>query len=143
MAGPKVTAAQFVEKHSRRSKAALQDMRDGVQRVTEAPGIAAAAKADKMRANLVASLDNGKWQRRVAAVSLEEWKRAMIDKGVNRVAAGIDASEAKTRQFAEQLLSHQAGLMAKIEQMPDLTLEDGIARSTAMIRGMAEFEFSR
>ena len=143
MAGPKVTAAQFVEKHSRRTKAALGDMREGVLRVTEAPGVAAAAKADKMRANLIAALDSGKWERRVASVSLEDWKGAMIDKGVNRVAAGVDAAEGKTRQFAEQLLAHQAGLMTTIDAMPDLTLEDGIARSTAMIRGMAKFEFKR
>jgi len=143
MAGPKVTAAQFVEKHNRRTKAALQDMREGVQRVSEAPGVAAAAKADKMRANLIAALDNGKWQRRVAAVSLEDWKTAMIDKGVNRVAAGVDASAAKTRQFAEQLLSHQGGLMTKVEAMPDLTLEDSIARMTEWVRGMSTFEFKR
>ena len=143
MAGPKVTAEQFVEKHNRRTKAALQDMREGVERVTEAPGIAAAAKADKMRANLIASLDNGKWQRRVAAVPLEEWKRAMIDKGVNRVAAGVDASAGKTRQFAEQLLSHQSGLMSEVEAMPDLTLEDSIGRMTTWVRGMSKFEFKR
>ena len=143
MAGPKVTAAQFVEKHSRRTKAALQDMREGVQRVTEAPGAKAAGKADKMRANLVAALDSGKWQRRVAAVSLEDWKKAMIDKGVNRVAAGVDAAQGKTRQFAEQLLSHQAGLMNEVDTMPDLTLEDSIARMTVFIRGMSEFEFDR
>jgi len=143
MAGPKVTAEQFVEKHNRRTKAALGDMRAGVERVTEAPGIAAAAKADKMRANLVAALDSGKWQRRVAAVSLPDWKKAMIDKGVNRVAAGVDAAAGKTRQFAEQLLSHQSGLMSEVEAMPDLTIEDSIARMTVWVRGMSKFEFNR
>ena len=143
MAGPRVNAAEFVEKHNRRTKAALQDMREGVSRVTEAPGVAAAGKADKMRANLLEALDNGKWQRRVAAVSLEDWKKAMIEKGVNRVAAGVDASAGKTRQFAEQLLSHQSGLMTEVEDMPDLTLEDSIARMTTWVRGMSKFEFKR
>jgi len=143
MAGPKVTADQFVEKHARRTKAALGDMREGVQRVTKAPGVAAAAKADKMRANLVAALDSGKWARRVAAVPLEDWKEAMINKGVNRVAAGIDASAGKTRQFAEQLLTHQAGLMATVDAMPDLTIEDSIGRMTTWVRGMGKFEFKR
>ena len=143
MAGPKVTAEQFVEKHNRRTKAALGDMRAGVERVTEAPGIAAAAKADKMRANLVAALDSGKWQRRVAAVTLPDWKKAMIDKGVNRVAAGVDAAAGKTRQFAEQLLSHQSSLMSTVEAMPDLTIEDSIARMTVWVRGMSKFEFNR
>ena len=143
MAGPKVNADQFVEKHARRLKGALEDMRAGVSRVTEAPGVKAAAKAEKMRANLMAALDSGKWQRRVSAVSAEEWKAAMLNKGVNRVAAGVDASHDKVRAFAEQLLSHQASLMGQIESMPDLTLEDSIARATAWIRGMSKFEYKR
>lgn len=143
MAGPKVNADQFVEKHARRTKAALGDMREGVQRVTRAPGVAAAAKADKMRANLIEALDSGKWARRVASVSVEDWKDAMINKGVNRVAAGIDAAQGKTRAFAEQLLSHQSGLMAEVEQMPDLTIEDSIGRMTTWVRGMSKFEFKR
>jgi len=143
MAGPRVTAEQFVEKHNRRTKAALADMRAGVERVTTAPGVAAAAKADKMRTNLIESLDSGKWQRRVAAVSVEDWKHAMIDKGVNRVAAGVDAAAPKVRQFAEQLLSHQSGLMSTVNAMPDLTLEDSIGRMTTWVRGMSKFEFKR
>lgn len=143
MAGPKVNAEQFVEKHARRVKGALEDMRQGVERVTEAPGVRAAKKADKMRANLLEALDSGKWQRRVAAVTAEEWKAAMLNKGVNRVAAGIDAAHDKVRAFAEQLLSYQANLMSQVENMPDLTLEDSIARATAWIRGMSKFEYKR
>jgi len=143
MAAPKVSAEEFVEKHARRLKGALEDMRRGVERVTEAPGVKAAKKADKMRANLLEALDSGKWQRRVAAVSAEEWKAAMLNKGVNRVAAGVDSAHDKVRAFAEQLLSHQANLMNQIESMPDLTLEDSIARATAWIRGMSKFEYKR
>jgi len=66
MAKLRVTPAEFVEKHNRRTKAALEDLRRGVEAVTEAPGAKAAAKADKMRANLLEALDSGKWQRRVA-----------------------------------------------------------------------------
>jgi len=143
MATPKVNAEQFVEKHNRRTKAALEDMRAGVNRVTEAPGAAAAKKAEKMRTNLMAALDSGKWQRRVAAVTVEEWKSAMINKGVNRVAAGVDAAAPKVHAFAEQLLSHEAGLMTTVSAMPDLTLEDSIARMTTFIRGMSKFEFKR
>ena len=143
MAGPKITADEFVEKHARRTKAALADMRAVGNRGTRAPGVAAAAKADKMRVNLIEALDSGKWARRVASVSVEDWKDAMINKGINRVAAGVDAAAGKTRAFAEQLLPHQAGLMSEIDQMPDLTIEDSIGRMTTWVRGMAKFEFKR
>lgn len=143
MVGPRVNASQFQEKHNRRTKAALQDMRDGIGRVTEAPGVKAAAKVEKMKAKINEALDSGKWERRVAAVSTEEWKRSMLEKGVGRVSAGLDSASGKVHQFAEQLLSHQAPLMEKIDAMPDVTLEDGIGRATAWIRGMAGFEFKR
>jgi len=143
MAKLRVTPAEFVEKHNRRTKAALEDLRRGVEAVTEAPGAKAAAKADKMRANLLEALDSGKWQRRVAAVGVDDWKRAMIEKGVNRVAGGLDGARDKVAQFAEQLLSHQASLKDKVDAMPDLTLEDSIARATEWIRGMSKFEFKR
>ena len=143
MAKATITPDEFVEKHNRRTKAALEDMRRGISAVTEAPGAKAAQKADKMRTNLVAALDSGKWQRRVAAVSVDDWKKAMLEKGVNRVAAGVDAAAPKVREFASQLLSHQATLHDKVDQMPDLTLEDSIARATEWIRGMSKFEFKR
>ncbi|NIW97370.1 MAG: hypothetical protein GWN13_03825, partial [Phycisphaerae bacterium] len=46
----KVNAAQLTEKWQRRLKGAIEDMRTGVQGVTEAPGAKAAAKADKWQA---------------------------------------------------------------------------------------------
>ena len=141
MATIRVNADEFVEKHARRTKGALEDLRRGVGAVTEAPGAKAAQKADKMRAKLVEAIDSGKWQKRVAAVSLDDWKKAMLEKGVARVPAGIDAAAEKTRKFAAQLLAFEATLKDTVDRMPDLTLEDSIARSTAWIRGMSKFEF--
>uniref|UniRef100_A0A6M3LPC9 Uncharacterized protein n=1 Tax=viral metagenome TaxID=1070528 RepID=A0A6M3LPC9_9ZZZZ len=143
MARINITPEQFAEKHARRLTGALEDMRRGVEAVTEAPGKRAAAKADKMRAGIVRSLDDGTWARRVGAVTLEEWKRSMLDKGLNRVAAGVEGSRDKVQAFATQLLAHEATLQDTVTKMPDLTLEDSVARMTAWVRGMAKFEFKR
>jgi len=143
MARVRVTPEEFQEKHARRVKAALDDMRRGVQRVTEAPGKKAAAKKEKMRTKILEAIDSGKWEERVASVTLEEWQRAMVEKGVARVPQGIDGAADKIRAFAEQLLAHQERVLAEIEQMPDLTLEDSIARATHWIRKMSEFKFKR
>ena len=143
MARITITPEQFVEKHSRRLKGALEDMRHGVEGVTSAPGAAAAKKLDKMRAGIVRSLDDGTWARRVGAVTLEEWKKSMLEKGLNRVAAGVDGSAGKVQAFATQLLSHEATLQAEVSKLPDLTLEDSVSRMTTWVRGMAKFEFKR
>jgi len=137
---PRLTPEEFQEKHARRLKASLDDIRTGVARVTEAPGKKAAAKVDKLRAKILAKIDDGTWARNVGKVSLEEWKTKMTDIGVGRIAGGIDGAKAKVIDFAGQLLPHVDSGVAKVKAMPDLTLEDSIARMTTMVRHMAEFK---
>lgn len=135
----KLTPKEFQEKHNRRLKAAVEDMRAGVERVTESPTLKAAAKADKMRAEIVRSIDSGKWAAGLKRVSLEEWKTKMIDKGVGRVAAGIDSAADKVESFAAELLPHIDQGKAAIDKLPDVTLEDSINRMTTFTRHMAKF----
>lgn len=134
----KVTAQQYAEKWSRNLKGASQDIRNGVNRVTEAPGVKAARKQDKMLAGITEAIQTGKWAHAVASVSLEEWKTATLDKGIGRIAAGVDAALPKQQQMAEQLLAAVDSVVGSIENMPDTTLEDRINRSVAFQRGMAE-----
>ena len=136
----KLTAKEFQEKHNRRLKAATEDMRMGVERVTEAPTAKAAKKADKMRTNVLKAIDDGKWAAGLNRVSLDEWKTKMINKGVGRVAAGIDEAEDKVVAFAEKLLPHVDAGKAAIDKLPDVTLEDSIQRMTSFTRHMAKFK---
>ncbi len=136
----KLTATQFQEKHARRLKAAVEDVRQGIDRVTDNPCEKAAAKQDKMLTNLTASVQSGKWGQGLKRVTLEEWKRKARDIGVNRIAAGIDGAKSKVVAFAEELLPHIDRQQAKINAMPDVTLDDNINRMTAFTRGMAEFK---
>ena len=136
----KLTASEFQEKHARRLKAAVEDVRKGIDRVTESPTEKAAAKQDKMLANLTRSVTDGKWAAGLKRVTLEEWKRKARDIGVNRIAAGIDGAKSKVIAFAEELLPHIDRQQAKIKAMPDVTLDDNINRMTTFIRGMSEFK---
>jgi len=135
----KLTPAEFREKHARRLKAATDDMRKGVEAVTQAPGAKAAAKIDKLRTNLLKAIDSGKMAARLKAVPLEVWKKKMIDKGIGRVASGIDDAAPKVEDFAAQLLPHIDKVKGEVDRLPDVTLEDNINRMTAFVRGMAKF----
>ncbi|GAI78562.1 unnamed protein product, partial [marine sediment metagenome] len=106
--------------------------------MTENPCEKAAAKQDKMLANLTAAVQSGKWGAGLKRVSLEDWKTKARDIGVNRIAAGIDGAKDKVVAFAEQLLPHIDRQKAKIKAMPDVTLDDNINRMTSFIRGMAD-----
>lgn len=138
----KLTATEFQEKHARRLKASVEDVRAGIDRVTENPCEKAAAKKDKMLANLTRAVNDGKYERGLKRVSLEEWKRKARDIGVNRIAAGIDGAKEKVISFAEELLPHIDRGREKIKAMPDVTLDDNINRMTSFIRHMSEFKRS-
>lgn len=136
----KLTPAEFQEKHARRLSAAVEDVRKGIDRVTVNPCEQAAAKQEKMLTNLTASVNDGRWAAGLKRVSLEEWKDKAKNVGAGRIASGINAAKAKVIAFAEQLLPHIDAGTAKLTTMPDITLEDNIARMTSFIRHMADFK---
>jgi len=136
----KLTPIEFQEKHARRLKASVEDVRRGIDRVTESPTAKAAAKQDKMLTNLTAAVNSGKWANGLKRVSLDDWKKKARDVGVNRIAAGIDAASAKVVSFAEDLLPHIDRGRDKIKGMSDVTLDDNINRMTTFIRHMAEMK---
>lgn len=107
--------------------------------MSQSPTERAAAKQNKMLQNLTAAVQSGKWANRLRAVSLEQWKEAVRQKGVGRVAAGVQAAKNDMAAFGEQLLSYEAALQAKIQAMPDLTIEDSINRAATWIREMTKF----
>ena len=137
-----MTPQQYAEKHARRLKGATEDIRRGVAAVTVSPTIKAAESHDKMLSRLQESVQSGKWARGLRRVTLEEWKSKTLDKGIGRIAAGIDAAQPKMIEFATDLLAYENTLMGEVERLPDLTLEDSISRMTHWVRGMAKFQRS-
>lgn len=136
----KITPEEFADKQAKRLKASIDDIRVGVERVDEAPTAKAAAKQEKMLANLTKAVQDGTWANRLKAVSLEQWKSQYLNKGLGRIASGIDGARDKQVEFARQLLEYQKGLQSKVDKMPDLTLEDSLNRMNEWVRGMAKFK---
>lgn len=117
---------------------ATDRMTQGAQNVQTAPGVAAAAAADKWLQRVTAA--KPKFIANVKAVSLQDWQNSFINIGIPRVAQGAQAKQGKVLNFMNQWLPYlQTGLQT-IDKMPSTTLEDGIARATAMIRYNAKFK---
>lgn len=135
----KVTPEEFAEKWNRRLKGALEDIRRGVERVDVSPTEKAAQKKEKMKQRLIEAIDSGKWEAGLKRVTLEDWKQKMLNKGINRIPAGVDEALPDVKDFASQLLPHIEEGLRKIQGMPDLTLEDNIRRMEEFIRHMAKF----
>jgi hypothetical protein len=100
--------------------------------------VAAAAAADKWLARVTAAQQ--KFKTNVAAVSLADWQNSYINIGVPRVAQGAQAKQNKVLNFMNQWLPYLQNGVSTIDKMPNVTLEDGIARATAMIRYNAKFK---
>lgn len=136
----RLTPVEFQEKHARRLTAAVPDVVKGIDRVTVNPCEKAAAKQDKMLANLTASVNDGRWADGLKRVTLEQWKDKAKNIGSGRIATGIAGAKGKVIAFAEQLLPHIDSGVDKVKGMADITLEDNINRMTTFIRHMADFK---
>jgi len=133
----KLSAVEYQEKHARRLTAAVEDVRRGIDRVTVNPCELAAAKQEKMLANLTKAVTDGRWAAGLKRVTLDDWKTKTRDVGANRIAAGIAASADKVIAFAEELIPHINSGQAKLAGMADITLEDNIQRMVTFTRHMA------
>lgn len=134
----KVTPQEFAEKWARRARQATEDTRRGIERVTEAPGEAAALAQDALLQNFVESVNSGLWASRVRSVSLQDWKDAAINKGIARIGPGVEAAIPKMARIAAELLPAVDAAAAAANALPKVTLEDGIARMTTFARHMSQ-----
>lgn len=132
------TSAQATAKWVANLSAATERMTAGAQAVQTAPGQAAAAAADKWLARVTQAKQ--KFATNVAAVSLQSWQNSYINIGIPRVAQGAQAKQAKVQSFMDQFLPYLANGVAQIDKMPSTSLQDGIARATAMITYNSKFK---
>lgn len=120
-----------------------QKLTAGVQAVTEAPTQKAARRVDAMVAGIQRAAADGRIQRGLEAVSLEDWRKAMLEKGAPRVAAGAAAAEPKMRDFMQEFLPHVEAGVRQLESMPRGDLETNLARAMQMMRHNASFRRNR
>ena len=133
----RVTPAEYAEKWSRRLKAAGQDIQQGVKRVTEAPGQSAARQAQTMLNNLTARVSDGTWARNVAAVTVDEWRNSVLNKGLQRIAAGVDQAAPGQQAMATQLLGAIDAAVAVVDRTPRGDLQTNIQRAVTFMNEMA------
>lgn len=133
----RVTATQAANKWRDRLSASTQQITDGVNGVTEAPGVKAAAAADLWLQRVTAS--QAKFKANVAKVTLQDWKDKMLSIGVQRVAQGAQANVGKVETFMTSFLPYLDQGVAAVNRMPKGTLQDSINRAIAMIQHNANY----
>ncbi len=132
----RVTPQEYAEKWARRLRGATEDIRRGVERVDVAPGELAAQAQDAMLQNFAESVNSGMWAARVRSVSLQDWKAATIDKGIQRIGQGVELAQPKMAAMAAELLPAVDAAAAAARALPKVTLEDSINRMATFAREM-------
>lgn len=133
-----MNGADFAAKWASRLSSATNEISRGVDAVTVAPSVSAVAKKAKLVAKWNEAINNGKWEKNLSKVTLEDWKTAMKNKGINRIGQGATEAASKMAAFGEKLLAYQNAGLPAISRMPDNTVADGIARASAWITYMSK-----
>lgn len=136
----RMDATTVADKWSRRLKGASQDIKNGVNAVTTSPGALAVKKQDKLRQNFIDAVDSGKWARRTGSLDLNDWKDAVINKGLSRLSSGVDGAMSKVTSFLQDFLPFVYNQADKVNQMPDVTFDDSINRMVAMATAMHNYQ---
>ena len=139
---PKLTPQQAAQKQVRNLSNAIEDVRRGVEAVTESPTEKAAGSEDAYMAGIQRAVTSGKWARGLRRVSLQDWKTAFINKGLNRIAPGAQAAQGKVENFYRDFFPFLQEAQNEIDTMPKATLEDSIQRMTTFIRRVASYQRS-
>jgi len=127
------------EKWSRNLAGSTEYIRQGVNRVTVAPSEKAIANKEKFKRKLIEAIEKGKWETGLKKYTLDQWRKDMLTKGVDRIAGGAEAAKDKVADFYAQLFPHIESGLRELDKMPAMTLEDSIARATFWIRHMSKF----
>ena len=98
----------------------------GIEAFTTPPGQLAAAAAPRYLAGVQQNV--GKYQARVAAVSLAQWKQISVDKGQGRLASGAQAGMAKYQARIGPVLDAIKSIVGGLP--PRGTVEQNIQRSS-------------
>lgn len=138
----RVTPQEAAEKWARRISQSTEDVRRGIERVTEAPG----AKAAQNQQGYVRGVQDAseRWARKTGAVSLSEWKDAALNKGVGRIADGARQAQGKMSRVMQELLPAVDEAANAARAIPkDGTIESSIARASEFMRRMRTFKDRR
>lgn len=137
------TASAVANRWANGMSGASEKMKAGIQAVTESPTSKAARRSDAYLQGVQRAVASGKYQAALERVTLEDWKKAAIDKGINRVASGAMEAKGKFQTFMQEFLPFLEQGVRALEAQPRGDIEQNIQRAVTMMRYNATFRRNR
>lgn len=128
------------QKWSRNIGSAGASITDGVNRVSESPTAKAATPQAEQRylSGVQEAVSSGKRAAALNRVSLGDWKAAMLNKGIPRIASGAAAAQGKMERFLSELYPHIEAGKAALQGV-----DDPRARMNQWFEHMSKFRRNR
>lgn len=112
----------------------------GVNRVTEAPTAAAARNIDGYLQGVQNAVSSGLMLRRLQAATLQDWKTAMINKAVPRLATAATQGKSKYAAFAQSFYPAMAAASAAADSIPKNDMAGKMARVQVVIQAAMDWK---
>lgn len=129
---------QIAAKWASNLAASTEQIRSGVEGVTEAPTAKAARAKDRWLAGVQAAHADGSFERGLQSVSLSDWQQSFINKGLQRIASGATAARSKFEDFMSRFMQHVDRGVASLP--PRGSIEENIQRAVQMMHHNAQFK---
>ena len=134
-----LTTQQVVDRWAARGAASGDTVTRGVNAVTDSPTEKAAQAKQRWIDGVNRAAQSGRYEQGLRRVTLQEWRDAMIKKGVPNMVNGYTNGKAKFQRFMETFLPYVREGAARVRAMPKGTIDQSIARAAEMIRHNARF----
>jgi len=129
---------RWVRKQIERAAVAGPEYEEGVKDPERNPIEAALAANEKRIAKLRESIEKKTWEAKMAKLTIEDWRKPTLEKGVRRFPEGIRVAEPKIRDFVSKWRPILEGIQAAVRAMPDVTDADREARMLENLRRLKE-----
>lgn len=120
----------------------IPKIKEGINAVTESPGVAAANNIEVMVQNFMAAYSDGSLEAALRGVDLGQWKSAALE-GTARIGPGMERRREVIEEFHRQLQEYQLAYTSEIDRLPSGTLEASRTRMNANFDAMAQFKFRK
>lgn len=108
------------------------------------PGQQAIKKKNKMKTNFLEALkDGGKFDEGCMSYTLQEFNERAATVGARNLPQGVQDAESKINAFHDQMSQFMDQHLAKINAMPDDTLEQRLQKQRENAMGMMAFKRNR
>lgn len=136
MDSPQVIAKRW----SSRIANSTEKIKSGINNVTINPMESAANAQEKYQQAIIEAVQSGRYRDGLMRVSLSDWKNAMLNKGVQRMASGAAAAEPKMANFLQKFLPAVASIQKEVQSMPSNTHEERMQRMLANANRLHELK---